>query len=413
MDSANYHDQLLSGIANFTAAIANIRLYSKDHPQIQRYIDKAYTAIESTLKQLQTLTVILIGEEVVINNAPLKTKAPHLSQFRRLLKESGIERLSFMPDLTRKDFQNFIFDLATPQNKAIHGQNTIRIGKLGLKEESRGSSYPLSGKVTTPLQTPEQLELIERLKQIPLENLQEIYAGIKKEKTINVNGLEGIVNSFINAFSHGLRPLEMLANLKASDQYTFTHVVNVCLLTMAQAEMLGISGNKLYDVGVAAVLHDVGKLFVPDSILNKPGKLTQEERVIIENHALSGAQYILKLNNVPQMAILGALEHHIRYDGSGYPFISANWRPHLISQIIAISDIYDAMSSQRPYQNPKPEELILNILKKEKGTSFNPHLVDNFLKLIHQKHSFTQNQGADSHNHYRLDQTHIPQTSGS
>ena len=205
----------------------------------------------------------------------------------------------------------------------------------------------------------------------------------------------------------------MLANLKGADQYTFTHVVNVCLLTMAQAEVLGISGCKLFDVGIAAVLHDVGKLFVPDDILNKPGKLTKEERSIIETHSISGARYILKLSNVPELAILGALEHHIRYDGSGYPYINSHWRPHLISQMIAIADIYDAMRSRRPYQDPKPEKLILNILKKEKGIAFNPHLVDNFLSLLHQPYQTIPNQGLNLQNQSHLDQTYIPQISNS
>jgi HD-GYP domain-containing protein (c-di-GMP phosphodiesterase class II) len=254
-----------------------------------------------------------------------------------------------------------------------------------------------------------QLEALDLLKQISMDDFREVYSNIKRQKTASMKGLDGIVKSFVKGFSHGLKPLQMLANLKGTDQYTFTHVVNVCLLTMAQAELLGISGSKLFDIGIAAVLHDVGKLFIPDDILNKPGALTKEERNIIETHSESGARYILKLTNVPKLAILGALEHHIRYDGKGYPFINSHWRPHLISQMIAIADVYDAMRSHRPYQDPKPEKMILKVLKKEKGSAFNPFLVNNFLTLLRQTDRSVQNQRIISPDQSHLDQTRIPQ----
>lgn len=413
MDQSNQSIELLSGLSNFTAAITNTRLYSKEHPQVQRYIDKAYDAITKVLKNSQELKFILIGEEIVINNTPLKNNAPYLSQFKRLLKENGIERLSFMPGLTPPELQDFILNLASPEKKTVQSQAAIRLGKVGLFQENNNPFDLATSDPTIRLGSPEQLEILDRLKQIPVENLQEIYADIKRQRTINVKGIDGIVNSFIKGFAHGLKPLHMLSNLKSADQYTFTHVVNVCLLTMAQAELIGISGRKLYEVGIAAVLHDVGKLFIPDDILNKPGVLTKDERIIVENHSLSGARYILKLDNVPKVAILGALEHHIRYDGSGYPFINSSWRPHLISQMIAVSDIYDAMRSRRPYQGPKPEKLILNILKKEKGISFNPHLVDNFLALLLQPPPLVQNQRTNPPDQFHLGQTHIPRTLGS
>ncbi len=374
--------QTISGIAFLTAAIGNIKLYSKDHPQVQRYIEKAYKAISEELLIFPDLTYILVGDDIVVNNTPIKDKGPHLSQLHRMLKENGIERLSFMRGLTQLELHEFIKDITSPDIKSIQSRPAIRLGKVRLVSPNQKGVIQEPGFTHFPIEKDDQKELLDRIKQIPIENIQEIYADIKRQKNTNITGMNAIVESFIKGFSYGLRPLEMLGNLKSADQYTFTHVVNVCLLTMAQAEAIGIKGNELYNIGIAAVLHDVGKLFVPDEILNKPGALTKEERDIIENHSLSGAQYILKLSDVSQLAVLGALEHHIRFDGSGYPFINSHWRPHIISQMIAIADIYDAMRSRRPYQPPKPEELILQILKKEKGTSFNPGLVDNFLYLL-------------------------------
>ncbi|RZB32564.1 MAG: hypothetical protein SRB2_04256 [Desulfobacteraceae bacterium Eth-SRB2] len=157
------------------------------------------------------------------------------------------------------------------------------------------------------------------------------------------------------------------------------------MLTMSQAESLGFKGEQLYEIGIAAVLHDSGKLFIPDEILNKPGRLTDNERSIIETHTVKGAQYILGLKNISKLAVLGALEHHIKYDGTGYPNISKKWKPNIVSQMIAIADVFDAMRSRRVYKDAKPVSLIVKILTQEKGTSFNPLLVDNFLKLLNEK----------------------------
>ena len=413
MDPSNYDNKLLFGIAHLTAAITNIRLYSKEHPQVQRYIGKAFTSLTNVLNNLPDLTFMLIGDDIVLNKKAIKSHTPHLNQFRQLLQNNGIEHLTFKAGLTKSELEIFILNLASSESRSIQSQPCIRLGKVNL-DSQKGEACGLALDSTKgQIYDSNQIEALDLFQQIPWDNFRELYLDIKKQKTANVTGIEGVVKSFIKGFAYGLKPLQMLASLKGADQYTFTHVVNVCLLTMAQAEVLGISGCKLFDVGIAAVLHDVGKLFVPDDILNKPGKLTKEERSIIETHSISGARYILKLSNVPELAILGALEHHIRYDGSGYPFLNSHWRPHLISQMIAIADIYDAMRSRRPYQDPKPEKLILNILKKEKGIAFNPHLVDNFLSLLHQPYQTIPNQGLNLQNQSHLDQTYIPQISNS
>ena len=135
---------------------------------------------------------------------------------------------------------------------------------------------------------------------------------------------------------------------------------------------------------MAAMLHDVGKLFIPDEILSKPGMLTPEERKVIETHTVKGARYLMGLDGIPKLAVLAALEHHLKYDGSGYPSMKGGWRPNIVSQIIQIADVFDAMRSKRAYQNLIPLEKIIDLLKKGSGTSFNPQLIEHFLKLIRQ-----------------------------
>ena len=102
----------------------------------------------------------------------------------------------------------------------------------------------------------------------------------------------------------------------------------------------------------------------------------------MQSHTIRGARYILGLEGVPKLSVLAALEHHLRFDGSGYPYIARDWKPNIVSQMLAISDVFDAMRSRRCYKEPAPLEKIVTILELEKGTTFNPFLVKNFLKLI-------------------------------
>ena len=128
-------------------------------------------------------------------------------------------------------------------------------------------------------------------------------------------------------------------------------------------------------------MHDAGKMFVPDEILNKARKLSEEEWRQIRIHTIRGGMQVLRMEGIPKLAFIGALEHHIRYDRSGYPALG-HYRPTLVSQMIAIADMFDAMRSRRPYLEPKPVSLIISILKKDSGTAFHPLLVENFLKII-------------------------------
>ena len=254
----------------------------------------------------------------------------------------------------------------------------IKLGKVELrvKEDAEQLVKPASDV------SPETLKALLALTATELDELKDLYLRIKKHKQLDVRGVDEIVKGFVKGFRQEINPLSLLASIKSSDEYTFTHVANVGILTMSQAETLGFKGEQLHQIGVASLLHDVGKLFIPDEILNKTSALTSEERKVIETHTVKGARYLMGLDGIPKVAVLAALEHHLKFDGSGYPSIKGGWKPNIVSQMISVADVFDAMRSRRSYQEPQPMEKIESILRKGGGKSFNPLLVEHFLKLI-------------------------------
>ena len=324
---------------------------------------------------------MLVGHDLVVNNNPVPVERLDLANFCRLLRDSGIERLTFSHGMGEDDFQQFVQELAGKHDNPIRRRPGIKIGKVELRVKSEA----VSGNERAVTDKNERKQPIHEIRDGNLDDIKELYHTARRYKRIDIRGVDDIIRAFVQGFTYGINPLGLMASLKSSDEYTFTHVVNVCILTMGQAEALGFEGNHLYQVGVASMLHDVGKLFIPEEIINKPGKLTDEERLVIETHTIKGARYLLRIDNIPKLAVLGAIEHHIRFDGTGYPSLGSGWKTNIVSQMIAISDVFDALRSRRVYSEPKPQDLIYKILKEEKDKTFNPFLVDNFFKIICEK----------------------------
>ena len=382
---------LLRAISMINAAVSNIGLYSPSHPQVGQYVDKAHAAISALLAKRDEITLLVIGNDIIADGKPLSAagSGAFLANFSRTLKKKSVERLSFLAGMPKEELQTTIGELAAGPAVPVRSRSLIKIGRVEVRVRSDGQRQAgaAAGDALPPGEAASAggssaIQELRELTAAELGELTELYHRIRQHRQINVRGIEDIVKNFIKSFRREMNPLGILASLKSSHEYTFTHVANVSILTMSQAESMGFRGEHLHQIGVASLLHDVGKLFIPEEILNKPGKLTDAERKIMETHTVKGARYLTGLEGIPKLAVLAALEHHIKFDGSGYPNIRGGWKPNIASQIIAVSDVFDAMRSKRGYQDAHSVEKIESVLVGGSGKAFNPLLVDHFLKLI-------------------------------
>lgn len=370
--------EVVQMLSHLNAAMSNIRLYTANHPQVVRYIDLAHGVLQTLLEQREELTLITVDDDLVVDHQTINTKSVHLNQFVRILKQSAVERITFTREATLAELAQLIKDLMASDKDIVRSTDGILLGKVRVVNHS-----DLESQVELlPEDVKQRLGELVLVRDRSLDDLKELYRDIQKRKKIPTRGVSDVVQGFIGGMLRNANPLHMLASLKSSDEYTFTHAINVCLLTMAQAESLGAGGDQLHDIGIAACLHDAGKMFIPNEILNKPGKLDDSEWAEMRGHSLRGAQYLLRLSGISKLAFLGALEHHLHYNGAGYPDLGKQWRPNLVSQMIAIADLFDAMRSRRPYKEPKSDDFIIELLRKESGTAYNPQLVENFVQLI-------------------------------
>lgn len=232
----------------------------------------------------------------------------------------------------------------------------------------------------------EIIEIInDDLRNRSAQTIKNVFTSIEhRNSTIeaNINTLSDVVNSILDSVLENNDTVVNMMDLKTFDDYTYLHSVNVTLLALVIGAALELNRYDMVKLGLSAILHDIGKVFVPKTVVNKPGKLSDQEFTIMKTHSTQGYQYLKDDYDFPMASYVGVLQHHERYDGTGYPLKLAGTKIHLFGRIIAISDVYDALTSNRPYRKAMlPSEAFEYILANG-NIHFDPALVTCFTRKI-------------------------------
>lgn len=172
-----------------------------------------------------------------------------------------------------------------------------------------------------------------------------------------------------------------LVTLRGYDYYTYTHCVNVGVLASGLGIQMGLDKEEVFKLGLGAMLHDVGKSEIPHEILNKQGKLSDTEYMIIQQHVVKGYEILKEHKEIPPESLIAVLQHHEKLSGKGYPFKLKGEEVKLFGRITAIADCYDALTTRRPYKPPLTPFFALSIIVKEK-TDYDPALLKLFIKML-------------------------------
>ncbi len=199
---------------------------------------------------------------------------------------------------------------------------------------------------------------------------------------IDTKSIDSTVGRMVESLFRNPDALTSLSRLKSFDDYTFSHCVNVSILSLAIGRHMGLKKNAIKDLGIGAILHDIGKMLVPESILKKPAQLTEDEFSVMRTHASLGDDLLSQNNEISREARQVALHHHERFDGSGYPAGLAGEEIPIFARIGAVADIYDAMSSNRVYQKAVAPEEALRKLYLMRGTHLDPAIVERLIKCL-------------------------------
>ncbi len=209
-----------------------------------------------------------------------------------------------------------------------------------------------------------------------------MFTGARLGHALELAQAAALVEQITESVIRHPNALISLARLKTSDEYTYMHSVAVCALMVALARQLGMAEERVRDAGLAGLLHDIGKMAVPLELLNKPGKLSDGEFAEVRKHPAAGARILLDSRQVGASVLDVCLHHHEKYDGSGYPHRLVGEQISLLARMGAICDVYDAITSDRPYKKGwSPAEAVRKMAEWTKG-HFDPHLFQAFVKSV-------------------------------
>ena len=371
--SSRDQQHLLQFVRYLTTAATTASLYHLEHVQVLRLCRKALEQVKILFNSHNNLVLKVIEGRLIFANQPVPRNLA-TERLLEALQRHQVSHLQIDPGIYSEELLGLVGALCKhPDHKP----------ELVTSEHLHFSQVEVRFRKRSPQVKPVRLGLAE-IAATELDKFQEIYDNARRTQQLKIDGINEIVDGFINAFSSHGDSFLAIAPLRSMDEYTYTHSTNICLLNLAQARQLGIEGPLLNEIGIAAMLHDVGKMFIDPEILKKSDTLNEEEWQIMQQHPHLGAEYLLGTPGVPRLAVVTAFEHHMRYDGAGYPQTSRRWPQNLSSYMTAISDTYDAMRTHRAYEESLELDQIINIMLNLAGNKLHPTLTRSFLATLKQ-----------------------------
>jgi putative nucleotidyltransferase with HDIG domain len=364
-------DELVRRLA---AGLRAAELYAPTHPLVQRSIAALGLVYADHLSSATSVVVGFIGDDVVVNDTRLGRGSASLTGFVRSLREKQIEKITVHRGVTPDEVRILLEELAvrrfqTPVGDRLiaRGVRRIVIGKLAIEE------------------TPDNevgIEAARRVYNTAVESAQQLWDQAKSGEKPDPNTARRIIDSLANIVNQDRTSLMALTALKKYDNYTFTHMVNVAVLAMAQALSLNLDGPLLREFGFAALMHDIGKVHTPVEVLNKPGRLTGDEFKVMKQHVVDGAHILRRTPEMPALAPIVAFEHHLKQDLSGYPENIGHRKLNLCTMIVSIADVFDALRSNRPYREGLATARIKSIMSEQGNPAFHQVLLRRFVNIM-------------------------------
>lgn len=366
-------------LTHLAQAVSTMSLYEENHPSREGAVDDVWESLQRLQEEVPAPRFTFLDDEILLGSQPLR--ALRRWSWGRRLSQVGIQRLEFSGPVTREDLEVFLEDALSRMTGTHPGSagarqerpTEIRYGAVGIEDDSGTILEDVEDMTTATLgyDLKEEVETVEWL-----------HDELKGGQRLHLLEAETLVRSLSVAMHGDQEFLIPLLRLKEFDQYTTTHAMNVSVLAMALAEFIGLAPAQVRTFGISGLLHDLGKVTIPDEILNKPGKLTLQEREIMNGHTVEGARLILESEEHLELAAVVAYEHHMKIDGTGYPSFRFSRKCHQASDLVHVCDVFDALRTHRPYRDAWPQEKVLGYMEAGIGTEFDAHLAQAFVRMM-------------------------------
>ena len=372
------------------AALRSLKLYPLENATVQKALYDLEASAEKLIQAEGDIEVRLAGDFIFVNATRLRLELDNYASFSHILttfRTFEIGTLRVLAGANRREWQIFLSLLLSlaprPGNEDLFTELQRRLGDGGVSHLELERSLPQQEGLR---ESEEAREVAKRTYSQGVAVTRDVITGIRLGRATSVKRVKRAVQMIVDQVLNNETSLVGLTTIRDYDEYTFTHSVNVCIFAVALGKKLGFSKLQLYDLGMTALLHDVGKARVPVEILNKTTGLDETEWKLMQAHPWLGALTLFGLrgyDEIPYRSILVAYEHHMKQDLTGYPRSVRPRQIGLFSRIVSVADGFDAATTRRSYQTvPIEPDQVLREMWENPKRGYDTVLVKALINLI-------------------------------
>jgi HD-GYP domain-containing protein (c-di-GMP phosphodiesterase class II) len=366
-------ESLFYVVSDLALAIQGAFSYPENHPRVQELLVRLHRRVCAEAERCRGLNIGFFRDHVVVDEHPFLEPNPTMARLIERMQEKGIEKILISAGITYGELKRFVYFLGDGGSSAAEQRwESIVCGRVEGAAAADGVSL---GSAPADRQS----NILAGASAV----LQEVLASLAGNgKGSRIEDGRDIVSSIMMGLRQEGMLIDRLIHLQCHDDYTVTHSLNVCILVVAQAVHGGLPERHIREIGLAALLHDIGKERISPGLLNKNGRLDAGEFEEVKKHPVLGAKLLRRMDCGTDLPMVVAFEHHIRYDRTGYPRARSSDPLHAASYLTQIADVYDALRTYRPYRPSTALDKTLSIMKQGRGTEFEPRLLDRFFDIL-------------------------------
>ncbi len=349
-------------IQQFNTSLKNFSFYPKGHPYVAQPIKRSFEMLELFFKESPEINISSVDGLIWVQNIPIpsETMWDFIINIFKLKKK---DNLKIYKGISFKDWEEFITRMALLKEEALEDRFSDHILFHSIDEE----------------------DLKQKAQKVyfqAVDIVKHVISEVRMGRIPKADEVKAVVGNMVDMVLKDKQTMLGLSLIKSYDDYLFYHSVNVTILSLALGEALNLRGDLLKEMGTAAMLHDIGKVSIDPKIVLKPDKLSDEEWEQMKKHPITGYETLKKMEGLSDVVLRVALEHHMKYNLTGYPEVGKEYKPHPASMILSICDCYDAMTTHRVYQRCHEPREALEFMTKMAGISFEPNYLKAFIKML-------------------------------
>jgi hypothetical protein len=352
-----------STIAELTAGATAVSLYGVAHPRAAQTVEALSGDLGTLLASEPEIAVVLIGEELFVQGRPFTRIARQAATLVRKLRRRGLGQIAFVRGVTPDEIRQFLIDLSAGTDSRLAGSPHIRMGRIELSDAAEGGPDDVAegrGQLRLPA-VRDRIEL-----------LHETFSGFARGRPLAASVLDRIVRAIFRALEDQANPVRLLAPWQGEERWAAVHANNVATLAIGLARLAGVGQDGCLDLGTAGLTHDIGKLFFSQELLERDVNVVGADLELILDHPSAGLEVLLAAEQLTPLAAIVAYEHHLNFNGTGYPRLVRPRRPHPATRLVSAADVFDVLLTSRGGRGLLSREATLAWLADSAGSTLDP-----------------------------------------